>query len=78
MSQEQSPDLTPVFRSSDPLEASAVAEELRSTGIPVVVVEDPRAAPSGDASREATFGGSVTATGARPTLVPAPRRERTA
>ncbi len=55
-----------------------MADALQSKGIPAIVIEDPRATPSGYASWEATVGGSVTAFGSRPSLVLVPPAQRLA
>lgn len=78
MNPPRSPDLVPVFRTTDPLEACAVADALRSSGLSVTLVEEPASLASVYASWPATEDGAIPALGSRPTLVLVPSAQRRA
>lgn len=78
MTQPPPSDLTPVFRSTDPIEVSAVEAALRSEGIPAILVADPGAVPPGSVPFAAEAIGPVSGAGHRPTLVLVPSSFRRA
>jgi hypothetical protein len=72
VNQPQTADVLPVFHSTDPIEASAVAAALQAKGIPAIVIEDIRDIPFDHASWAAAVASSVPTIGSRPSAVVVP------